>query len=197
MCGPSARGNNDAAALAVLVDGETTVTAVLGIARGLHLTAEAGVIDFPDLIVAGDMRAIHFRRDSLTELVRQTKGGLALDVKVARQGQRRFPFDLKIAIAVRLAVNAVCGTRRAWLKSGRTSPCTPCIGIETRRWDIISGSPRSCGLISYPTAPYNSPSNIEITQNNTAAKRNVAKEPNPITPTRISGALRDFLATPL
>jgi hypothetical protein len=44
---------------------------------------------------------------------------------------------------------------------------------------------------------YNIPTNIDIAQNNTAAKRNIAKEPNPITPTSISGVLRDVLGTPL
>ena len=82
------------ATLSILVDREPTVAAVFDMVRGLDVTTEIAAMNLRDFALAANVRALHFGRDGLTELVRQNEGRLVLDVKIARERQRGFAFDL-------------------------------------------------------------------------------------------------------
>ena len=79
--------DDDGLPLAVLVDGEATVPAVLLVVRGLLVATEIGAVDLGSLALAADDAALHFFRHGLAQLVGQDEGGLVGHAEVAGERQ--------------------------------------------------------------------------------------------------------------
>src|SRR5271166_5797004 len=86
--------DDDDLALAALVAAKTTVAAALTKIGGLDIAAEIVAVDLRDLAFAADCAALHFLRHRFAELVAENECGLVRRTKIAREGERRFAFDL-------------------------------------------------------------------------------------------------------
>ncbi len=79
--------NHDSLALAVLIAGETAITAVFAMVGGLHIAAKIPAIDFRDDALASKLAAFHFLGHGLAKLMEQYERSLIGQAEVARNCQ--------------------------------------------------------------------------------------------------------------
>ncbi len=85
--------DDDGLPLARLIGGEASITAALGMVRGLAIAAEIGAIDFGLLALSADRAALQFLRHGLAELVSQDERRFVGHSEVAGESQGSLALD--------------------------------------------------------------------------------------------------------
>jgi hypothetical protein len=79
--------------------GETAVSPIFFVVRGLDVAAEISAVDFRDLTLTAKRAAFHFFGDGLAQFVQQDVSAFIGHAQIARHGQHRLSLNQKIARA--------------------------------------------------------------------------------------------------